>query len=487
MAGKSGEHGDVGLGEVRRQGGKLIERITDYLEEIERLPVVPRTEPGEVRARLPQTAPMKGERLERITEDVEALITPGLTHWNHPGFMAYFGITGSVPGMLGEFWSAAFNVNAMLWKTSPAATELEEVVLDWLRQMLGLAPSFFGVMQDTASVSTLCALAAAREWATGWEVRRRGLSQGAPLALYTSEQAHSSVEKAAIVLGVGQDYVRKIPVDDRFRLKPDALARAIGEDRAAGAIPFAAVATVGTTSTTSVDPVPRIAEICAEQGLWLHVDAAYAGAAAILPERSDVLDGCDRADSLVVNPHKWLFTQIDCSALYCRRPESLRSALAVVPEYLRTGAENEAPNFMDYGIALGRRFRALKLWFVLRAFGVEGIRSRIREHIRLAQKLRGWIAADPDFELMAPVPFSTVCFRARPESWTGTDAELDPLNERLLQAVNDTGEVYLSHTKLNGRYTLRVAIGNIRTGERHVRRAWELLHGELDRLSSLHG
>ena len=369
--------------------------------------------------------------------------------------------------------SATLNVNGMLWRTSPAATELEAVALDWLRQLVGLPEALFGVIQDTASASTLVARAAAREAVPGLEARRHGLAGQTRLRLYASEQAHSSVEKAAIVLGVGQDGFRKIPVDDAFRMDVVRLARAVAEDRAAGWTPFAVVATAGTTSTTSIDPVPAVADVCEREGLWLHVDAAYAGAAAILPECRFVLEGCERADSLVINPHKWLFVPIDLSAFYTRRPEAVRAAFSLVPEYLQTPEDSLAPNLMDYGVSLGRRFRALKLWMVLRAFGREGIVERLREHLRLARLFRSWVEDDPGFEIASATTLSVVCFRAL---FPGrSDEEADRLNEELLEAVNATGEVFLSGTRLRGRTTLRLAVGNIRTEERHVERAFELL------------
>jgi aromatic-L-amino-acid decarboxylase len=435
--------------------------------------VLSRLRPGELREALPAAPPEKGESLPAILADVERQILPGITHWNHPAFFAYFSITSSAPGILGEMISATLNVNGMLWRTSPAATELETVVLDWLRQLLGLPAGLFGVIQDTASASSLVALAAAREAVPGLDARQRGLVGQARLRMYASEQAHSSIEKAAIVLGVGQEGCRKIPVDEGYRMDSDALARAVSEDRAAGWTPFAVAATVGTTSTTSVDPVPAIADICEREGLWLHVDAAYGGTAAILPECRHVLDGCERADSLVVNPHKWLFVPIDLSAFYTRRPEIVRSAFSLVPDYLRTPEDGLAPNLMDYGVSLGRRFRALKLWMVLRAFGREGIVERLREHLRLAGLFRSWVEGDADFEVMAPTPLSVVCFRAL---FPGhDDAEHDRLNDEVVEAVNATGDVFLSATKLRGRTALRLAVGNIRTEERHIRRAWELL------------
>ena len=473
----------------RRDGHQLIDWIADYLAHPERYPVLAQVEPGQVKGSLPAEPPESPESLDAVLQDVEKIIVPGLTHWNHPGFFGYFGITGSGPGILGELLSSAFNVNAMLWRTSPAATELEEVVLDWLRQLLGLPSEFMGIINDSASVSSLCAIAVARE-AQGLRIREEGLA-GRPdlprLRLYTSEQAHSSIEKAAIVLGVGQAGVTKIAVDEQFRLRSEVLEAAIKQDLKAGWTPFCVVATVGTTSTTSVDPVPEIVEICQRYKLWLHVDAAYAGAAAILPEKRWALAGCERADSIVVNPHKWLFVPLDCSALYCRDPGVMKQAFSLVPEYLRTPEEDRVRNFMDYGIQLGRRFRALKLWMVLRAFGSEGLRQHLRAHIALAERFRGWVEASPDFELLAPVPFSVVCFRHRPGGLPEngeTEAYLNRLNEQLLEGVNGTGEVFLSHTQLNGRFTLRLAIGNLRTAEVHVRRAWELLQAHAGRLDA---
>jgi aromatic-L-amino-acid decarboxylase len=465
--------GDIDLEAFREEGRRLVDWIAEYLAEGERLPVLSSLRPGELRASLPPSPPETGEPLRAILADVERRILPGITHWNHPSFFAYFSISSSAPAILAEMLSATLNVNGMLWRTSPAATELETVVLDWLRQLLGLPEGLFGVIQDTASASSLIALAAAREAVPGLEARRRGLVGQARLRVYASEQAHSSIEKAAIVLGIGQEGFRKIPVDGEFRMDTDALARAVVEDRSAGWTPCAVVATVGTTSTTSLDPVPAVADVCEREGMWLHVDAAYGGAAAILPERRHVLEGCERADSLVMNPHKWLFVPIDLSAFYTRRPEIVRSAFSLVPDYLRTPEDGLAPNLMDYGVSLGRRFRALKLWMVLRAFGREGIGERLREHLRLAGLFRSWVEADPHFEVMAPTPLSVVCFRAL---FPGRDdADHDRLNDEVVEAVNTSGEAFLSATKLRDRTALRLAVGNIRTEERHVRRAWDLL------------
>ena len=473
MSGPDSSRGDVDLEVFREEGRRLMDWVARYLAGSERYPVLPRVRPGEVKASLPPSPPAGPEPLREILDDVERLIVPGLTHWNHPGFFAYFANSSTAPAILAETLAAAFNANGMLWKTAPAATELEVVVLDWLRQMLGLPAGLFGVIQDTASASTLVALAAAREAVPGLDVRRRGLTGQARLRMYASEQAHSSVDKAGIVLGVGQDGLRHVPVDAAWRMDPAALQAAITEDRAAGLTPFAVVATVGTTSTTSIDPVPAVADICAREGLWLHVDAAYGGSAAVEPSLRWVLDGCDRADSLVVNPHKWLFVPVDLSVLYTRKPEVLRAAFSVVPDYLRTPEDAVAPNFMDYGVSLGRRFRALKLWMVVRAFGHEGLASRIREHVRLATLFRSWIEADPAFEVAAPQPLSVVCFRAR---FPGVTAEEeDRRNLAVMDAVNAGGEAYLSHTRLGGSAVLRLAVGNIRTEERHVRRAFDLL------------
>lgn len=465
--------------EFRRNADAALERIAAYLERPEAWPVFPPTRPGEVRAALPAAPPDAPEPMDRILADFDRLILPNTTHWNHPGFFAYFPVSSSEPGIIAEMLAATLNVNAMVWRTGPAATELEQHVLGWLRQLLGLPDGWFGEINDTASISTLYALAAAREADPALRIREDGLAGRADLPrlrVYCSEEAHSSVDKAAITLGLGRAGVRRIPTDEQHRLDPAALEAAIAEDRAAGIRPLAVVATVGTTSTTAVDPVHAIADICEREGLWLHVDAAYGGAAAILPEMRWIFDGCERADSLVTNPHKWLFTPVDCSTLFTRRPELLRRAFSLTPFYLTTAEGEEAVNLMDYGLALGRRFRALKLWFVLRYYGREGIQANLREHIRLARLFASWVDDAPDFERLAPTNFSVVVFRHHPPGHPGGE-ELDALNERLLQRVNASGEVFLSHTRVNGRYAIRLAIANLRTTEAHIRRAWELLRG----------
>ena len=462
--------------EFRKIGKEVVDWIADYLNNAEKYPVFSPVKPGDIKKQLPPTPPAAPENIETILSDFNRIILPGITHWNHPGFLAYFANSAPAPGILAEMLIAALNVNGMLWRTSPSATELEEVVLDWFRQMLGLPAEFQGVIIDTASVSTLVALTAARE-AVHKRIREQGLSGRTDLPrlrLYCSEHTHSSIEKAAIVLGVGQEGVHKISSDAEFRMNPKELAAAIDADKKNGWLPFAVVATVGTTSTTSIDPLPAIADICEREKLWLHVDGAYGGAAAIVPEMRYVLDGCNRADSFVTNPHKWLFTPMDCSVLFTRHVGTLKQAFSLVPEYLKT-AEGDVNNYMDWGVQLGRRFRALKLWFIIRSFGVDGLVSLLREHCRLAQEFASWVDADKNFERLAPVPFSVVCFRYHPNTLSD-EATLEQINAQILRELNATGEVFLSHTKLNGIYALRLAIGNIETTEKHIARVWELLN-----------
>jgi aromatic-L-amino-acid decarboxylase len=468
--------GDLPTAELELHGQRLLAWIATYLEHPERYPVVSPLTPGDVRRSLPAAPPLVGESLEQILADFQTRILPGITHWNHPGFFAYFSISSSIPGILAELLVAALDVNAMLWKTSPAATELEELTMDWLRQLLGLGTGWFGLINDTASISTMLALAAAREAKPELAIRSRGMAGRADLPVlrvYCSEHAHSSVDKGALTLGIGLDNVVHVACDAEFRMRPEALTAAIAADVEAGYLPLACVATVGTTSTTSIDPVRAIAAVCAPANIWLHVDGAYGGVAAVSPKYRHVLDGVELADSLVVNPHKWLFTPIDCSAFYTKHPDVLKRAFSLVPEYLVTREQDDVVNLMDYGVQLGRRFRALKLWMVIRAFGAEGLAARLERHCELARLFAGWVEREPGWELCAPVPFSLVCFRRTSDG--ATDAECERLNSETLQRVNASGEAYLSHTKLNGRYVLRLAVGNIRTEERHLARAWELL------------
>lgn len=460
----------------RRHGHELVDWIADYLEHPERHSVLSRNKPGDIAAALPSRAPEEAESFGAVMADVERVLVPGLTHWNHPGFFAYFAITASPPGILAEFLSAALNQQAMLWRTSPAATELEQVSLGWLRQLIGLPEAFDGVIYDTASVSTLHALAAARQAGVP-HVRTRGLTDGdrPRYRIYCSTQAHSSVDKAVIALGLGQESLRRIATDAEFRMDARALAEAVAADRARGDAPLAVVATIGTTSTTSADPLPAIAGICEAECLWLHVDAAYAGAAAMLPTHRHYFTAAERADSFVINPHKWLFVPFDLSALYCRRMDVLRAAFSLTPEYLQTTGTSEARNLMDVGIPLGRRFRALKLWMTMRTLGATGLRERLAEHVRLAQVFAGWVDADADFVRVAPAPFSVVCFRWEPVDRAATVQQVDALNAELLDRVNQSGEVFISHTVLDRRYVLRLAIGHERTTIAHVTRAWEII------------
>jgi aromatic-L-amino-acid decarboxylase len=467
---------DMSPEEFRKHGYAVIDWIADYLEAPEKWPVLPAVTPGDVRASLPQSPPDSPQSMVDILADFRKIIVPATTHWNHPDFMAYFANSATGAGVLGEALTAALNVNAMLWRTSPAATELEQLTLDWLRQMLGLPVGFFGVIGDTASSNTLYALTAARELYPELRIREEGMTGRADLprvVIYCSAEAHSSVDKAVMTLGFGLDALRKIPTDSALRMDVRELSSAVENDLRAGRIPLAVVATVGTTSTTAVDPVPAIADICARQRMWLHVDASYGGVAAILPEMRWILDGCDRADSLVVNPHKWLFTPMDCSVLYTRRSELLKRAFQHIPDYLVVSEGANVPNLMDYGIALGRRFRALKLWFVIRSFGVDGLRSLVKEHIRIARRLAAEIDADRELERMADVNFSTVVFRHRPSGLSGR--ALDDHNATIVEKLLADREVYLSHTRVRGSYALRIAIGNIHTTEERVRRALALV------------
>ena len=472
--------GDMSTEDFRAAGHRVVDVMADYLANVESFPVLPAIEPGSVVDQLPAAPPEAPEDLDAILADYRSLIEPNATAWQHPGFFAYFASTASGPGMLGEMLVAALGQNPMLWRTSPSGTELEQVVVDWLRQALGLPKGFDGLLTDTASTSSLIALAGARQ-AAGIDAAAAGIA-GRPdvpgLRIYASEEAHSSIDKACMTLGLGRASLVRVATNERFELRPDALAAAISEDRAAGRTPVAIVATVGTTSSTSVDPVAAIADVAASERLWLHVDAAYAGAVAIDPDLRAPFAGWDRADSIVVNPHKWLWTPVDASLLLSRHFDVIRDAFSLVPEYLRTVdgiGDGTERNFNEYTPQLGRRFRALKLWILVRWFGLEGLRRRIRHHLALAEELAGWIDATPDWERLAPVPFSTVCFRHVPPGHARDEAALDAHNAAVMEAVNRTGEALLSHTRLRGRFTIRLAIVNLRTERRHVARAWELL------------
>ena len=458
--------------EFRLRGHELVDWIADYRARIEEFPVLSRAKPGELRSALPQSPPEDGESFETILADLDRLILPGITHWQSPSFFAYFPANASPPSILGDLLSAGLGVQGMIWATSPACTELETHVLDWLVDMLGLPDGFKsssdggGVIQDSASAGVLCALLSARERATEFETNRNGVRSR--LAAYTSTQAHSSVTKAAKIAGIGEDNLRLIEVDENFAMNPAALEKRIHEDRASGLTPAFVCATVGTTSSTAVDPIPRIGEICRDEDLWLHVDAAMAGTATLCPELRYLNAGLEHADSYAFNPHKWMFTSFDCSCLYVKSRKALIDTLSILPEYLRNQATESGAviDYRDWQIPLGRRFRALKLWFVIRHYGVEGLRHHIRRHIELTRQFASWVKADERFELAAPVPLNLVCFRHRGG---------DDVNEKLMNQLNKSGKIYLTHTKLDGRFVLRMAIGQTETEEEHVERAWDLI------------
>jgi aromatic-L-amino-acid decarboxylase len=472
-----GSLGDLPQHVMREQLHRIADWVADYREKLAERRIVPDVKPGDIRERLTARMPENGDPMSRILEDLDAVIMPGVVHWGHPAFLGYFGSTSNGPALLGEIAAAALNVSAMTWKTSPAATELEEVVLEWIRDLLGFPTNLFGVVYDTASVAIVHALAAARERATS-DVRARGLvgrSDIPVLRVYASDQSHSSIDKAMVMLGLGEENVVRIPTDEAFRMDVVALQRAMADDAKEGCRAMAVVATVGTTSTASVDPVAEIAAVARSHGAWLHVDAAYGGAMGALPEARWMMHGLDAADSIVVNPHKWLFVPLDFSALYLRDPEQLRAVFANTPEYLRgdatSGDESEAVvNYMDYGIQLGRRFRALKAWMAFRAFGSEGIASRIREHCRLAESFAERVREAPGFELVAPVSMGVVCFRHAPIAMP--DAAIDERNERIVESVNASGVGYLTHTRLRGRVCMRVGMGNVQTTDAHLDQVW---------------
>ena len=446
--------------------------MADYLANVESYPVRARVEPGEIAASLADAAPESGEPIEAIFCDFESLVLPGMTHWQHPNFFAYFPANSSPPSVLAEMLTAALGAQCMSWQTSPAATELETRMMEWLRAMIGLPEDFRGVIQDTASAATLCAIVTARERAAG----------AGEFTVYCSAEAHSSIEKGARIAGLGRDSVRKIAVDDRFAMVPLALDDVIRADIAAGRRPLCVVATLGTTGTSGFDPLRPIGEICRRHGIWLHVDAAWAGSALVAPEHRWMIDGVEGADSFVFNPHKWLLTNFDCSAYFVRDPEALVRAFEILPEYLKTAEDDRVVNYRDWGVPLGRRFRALKLWFVIRSYGVEGLRQHIRTHIEMAQELAGEIAQSEDFEILAPATLSLFCFRYRPR---GIDdpAQIDALNQDLLDRLNDSGALFLTHTRIGGALAIRFCVGQTATERRHVAAAWRCIQQTARNLS----
>lgn len=475
---KVGHLGDIPADLFRKHLHEIADWIADYRENISSYRISPTAKAGAIIEALPAVPPEEPESLDKILADFDEVLLPGVMHWAHPQFMGYFGATTNGPGILAEMIAAGLNVNAMTWRTSPVATELETVVLDWLRQWLGLPAEFSGVVYDTASISTMHALAAAREEAAE-STRSLGLARGegmAPLRIYASDQAHSSVDKAAIALGLGEDNVQRVKSDAWFQMEPAVLREMIERDLREKFVPMAVVATVGTTSTASVDPVPEIAKICRECKLWLHIDAAYGGGLALLPECAWITKGWGEADSLVINPHKMLFVPFDFSALYVRDIQRLRRVFTLVPEYLRGDAAGAEINYMDYGVQLGRRFRALKAWMVFRSFGRAGLAARIRDHLRLAQLFAGWIKEDARFELSAPVVMGVVCFRYR----AAGDADSDRRNAQLVETINAGGETYLMQTKLKGRGVMRLGLGNLLTTEDHLKSVWQIIQRAAD-------
>ncbi len=462
----------------RQFGHEMVDWIADYFKDVENYQVKSEVSPGDIRKKLPEAPPEQGENMEEIWQDFQDIILPGITHWQHPGWFGYFPANNSPASVLGELLSAGLGIQGMVWATSPAAEELEEVVLTWLRKMLGLPDNFRGVIQDTASTATLCSLLTAREAVTDY----KSSSEGVPgdLRVYASRQAHSSVEKGVRLAGFGSKNLVQVENDSEYAMIPSKLREAIQRDRREGLKPACVVATAGTTSSAAIDPLKEIGEICTEEEIWLHVDGAYAGTAAILEEKKDMLAGVEHIDTFVFNPHKWMMTNFDCSAYFVKDPEALIKTMSADPEYLKTAQDDEVNNYRNWGIQLGRRFRALKLWFVLRDYGVQGLQEIIKNHIDLARDFGNWIKKSKNFELMAPVNLSLVCFRWNDAS--SSQEELDRKNQLLLKKINDSGEIFLTHTRLDGRYTIRFVVGQRTTEARHVRRAQEIIEREAEKL-----
>jgi aromatic-L-amino-acid/L-tryptophan decarboxylase len=468
----------------RTEAHKMVDWIADYFTEIEKYPVKALCKPGSIYSQIPENPPAEPETMKAIFNDFEQIIIPGMTHWQSPSFFAYFPSNNSFPSIMAEFLASAIGAQGMKWETSPAATELEEAVMNWLKKMTGLPDHFEGVIQDSASTSTLSAILTAREKMTGFRINSQGMTDGPIMRVYCSSEAHSSIEKAVKIAGIGKENLVKIGLDAGYRMRPGLLEEAIVADLSKGMKPICVVAALGTTGSTAVDPLDEIAVICRKYNLWLHVDAAFAGSALILPEYQWMLKGIEHVDSLVFNPHKWLFTNFDCSAYFVRDSETLINTFKLVPEYLKTQIPEHVNDYSNWGIQLGRRFRALKLWFVIRSFGVKGLQDKLRNHLALASELKKWIEEDPDFEILAPVTFNLVCFRYHPRGLKDQD-KLNKINENLLLAINGTGKVYLSHTKLNGIYALRMVTAQTEVELRHVQDAWDLIREQSKRIKQI--
>lgn len=467
--------------DFRTHARQLVDWMANYLENIEQYPVKPPVQPGEIIRRIPAEAPLHGEDFQNIFADFLQIIMPGMTHWQHPGFMAYFPANSSPPSVLAEMLTAALAAQCMIWQTAPAATELEERMMQWLAQLCGLPPQWHGVIQDTASTATLCAILTAREHYNPERagiINQKGFGGQPVFRVYCSTETHSSVEKAVRIAGIGSENLIKIPTDEKFAMRPDLLAEKINQDRKSGYFPLCAVATIGTTSSTAIDPVEEIGYICQKNRIWLHVDAAYAGTVLILPEYRHMAAGLHLADSYVFNPHKWMLTNFDCTAYYVKDKAALLRTFEIMPEYLKTPLDRVVNNYRDWGIPLGRRFRALKLWFVLRSYGATGIQSILRRHMALAKKFEQLLLSDGRFEIMAPVNLNLVCFRLKPQP-KETRESTDEKNARLLAAINQTGRYFLTHTKLNNCYTIRAVFGQVNVQEKHVVGLWELIQNLL--------
>ncbi len=465
--------------EFRKYARDLVDWMAGYMENVENYPVKSRVKPGEIFKNLPDSPPSSPEPFESFMKDFEEIIMPGITHWQNPNFYAYFPANSSPPSVLAEMLTATLGAQCMIWETSPAAAELEEKMMIWLRDLIGLPGNFEGVIQDSASTATLAAILTAREKASAFSFNENGASGNPALRVYCSDHTHSSVEKAVRIAGIGRVNLVKVPVDENLSIIPAKLDEAITSDKERGYLPCCVIASLGTTGTMAVDPVKAIGKICTRHGVWLHVDAAMAGTALVLPEYQWMLEGKEYIDSFVFNPHKWMFTNFDCTAFFTRDPETLIRTFEILPEYLKTRTRGQVNDYRDWGVPLGRRFRALKLWSVIRSYGVEGLREKIRYHISLASDLAVTIAREPDFEILAPVIFNLVCFRYRPEG--KTEEELNIINEKLIHRLNDSGKIYLSHTMIGGKYTLRMVIAQTNVSSTHVEGAWRLIREYSDK------